>query len=151
MKRQSFYVSVLMLFASLMVGALPATALAQQYLGEFCWETTETGATMPTGLVRLDVHMQAGGTYSLVGTMEDFPFGVVNVVNGSAEILPTGATLIPTVSATLVGSNPAGFAMINLQLDPTTFDGSSTGIVFLTQPSLMSQTTASAMALVACP
>jgi hypothetical protein len=41
--------------------------------------------------------------------------------------------------------------MINLQLDPTTFDGSSTGVVFLTQPSLMSQTTASAMALVACP
>jgi hypothetical protein len=120
-------------------------------LGEFCWETTETGATLPTGLVRLDVHMQAGGTYSLFGTMEDFAFGVVNVVNGSAEVLQTGTSLVPTVSGTLVGSNPAGFAMINLQLDPATFNGSSTGVVFLTQPSLTSLTTASSMALVACP
>lgn len=152
MKTWRFDAAALMVATSLTLGLFTLNAVAEEYLGEFCWDTVESGATELTGMVSLDVYSHEGGDYSLRGTMEDLTVGVINVVNGNAEVVPA----IPPmegfmVSATLMGSNPGGAAMINMMLNLPTFDGTHSGVIFLTQPSLITLTTTGVMTFAECP
>lgn len=152
MKGQRFDTGVLMLAVTLILCAFPISAVAQQYLGEFCWEAYESGSPTATGLVRLDVYRQEGGNYSVLGTMEDLAIDVVNVLNGSAAVVPTGPMSVPMVSVTLQGSNPGGFAQVNLLLDlPPTLSGTYSGVLILTQPSLGAQKIGGVITFVTCP
>ena len=151
MKSPRFDTTVLMFAALLVLCMFPVTTVAEDYLGEFCWDSTEGGAFEPTGLVRLHVYLHEGGDYSLRGTMEDFALSVENVINGNAAVVPVGPMADLMVSATLHGSNPVGTALINMMLDPATLDGSHSGVVVLTQPSLTAQPTTGVMTFAKCP
>ncbi|MEN8174176.1 MAG: hypothetical protein ABFS23_00320 [Pseudomonadota bacterium] len=152
MKSWRFDTAALMLATSLTFGLAPMNALAEEYLGEFCWETVETGDTEVTGIVSLHVYKHEGSDYSLRGTMEDLMTGEINVSSGNAEVVPAMPPMEGfVVSATMMGSNPALAAMINMTLDLSTFDGTYSGVIFLTQPSLMTLTATGAMTFIACP
>ena len=151
MKSQLLKKGASMLAASFVLCLFPLSAVSEQYLGEFCWDVIEGEATDPRGLLRLNVYAHEGGDFSLRGTMDDFVFGVVFVANGSADLVPAGPTGGTMVSVAVQGSTPGATALVNMTLDPATLSGSHSGFIFLSQPTLTTQTTIGEMIFSQCP
>ena len=104
-------------------------AVAEGYLGEFCWKITYDAHNYV--ILKFAVLEVGVGHYTLNGSIKDYEEDILqhtNVAHGNAEIV--GDKIIATLvdSYRSASSGYYAYGVYNLELDPSTLNGTLSGI-----------------------